>query len=439
LPGDGDASYASPLGRWPLKRTIHEKELDMRRNWLFAAALLFLPLAGCTHETTPDEAAKVMATGMLENKPQLYWETLPPSYQKDVDGLVKEFAEKMDPEIWDSGFGIAKKVVRIVKEKKEFLLESPMLPFTGMDPAVLKENWDDIAKAASILLNSDISELDKLKQLNIQEFLSTTGADLMEHATAVSKNIPEGEFISTSMKEMKNAKFTLLKMEGDTATVRMEVPGKDGTTNTDDAEMVKVEGKWILKEVADGWPESMKKAREFLAGLNTKEMQENKAPLLAKMKMIDTRLNLLLDAKTSEKFNDELSSIVMTAMMGGGGGPPSSSFGGDFGPGPEHLGVEEMPVEEGEIPEGESPKKKGFEDKTNVGDDPLFESSGAKPDSDESTGEAPSDEPESETPEEGIVNDSSTKDIEIAAEVSEDDLPARASLGESPAEETKPE
>lgn len=401
----------------------------MRRFCLLAAVLLLLPLVGCKHETTPDEAMKVMATGMLENKPQLYWETLPPSYQKDVDGLVKDFAGKMDPQIWDSGFGVAKKVVRVLKEKKEFILDSPMLPLTKIDPKVLAENWDDVVAAASILVNSDISQLDQLKQLNIQEFLSTTGADLMEHANAVTEKLPQAEGVKGTLAEVKNAKFVLVKMEGDTATVNIESPNQP----VESVEMVKVEGKWILKEVADNWQDSMKKAREFLAGLNSKEMQENKEGMLATMKMVDSQLNLLLDSKTSEDFNGKLSGIAMSMMMGGGGGGPSTSFGGDFGHGPGPLGVEDMPEEEGAAETELEPKKKGFEDKTTNGDDPLFEgSSGEKPESDDSAGETPAEEPESEAPAE-------EPEAEIPADESEKDASGEESATEAPAEGEKPE
>lgn len=363
----------------------------MRRFWLLAAGLLFLPLVGCTHETTPDEAMQVMSTGLANNKPQVAWEGLPPSYQQDVDGLVKDFSAKMDPEIWNGGFGIAKKVVRVLQEKKEYILKSPMLPLLQVDPKVLNENWDDVVKAVATVVNSDISELDKLRTLNINEFLSTTGADFMENMTALAE-VSQQENLKNSMADYKNAKFSLLESEGDSAWITVEVPGEA----PEKIQMVKVEEKWIPKDLADTWDQKITDAKKSLANIDTAQMEKNKEPLLATMNMIDKNLNLLLHAKSSEEFNGNLGTMaaMMMSMGGGGSGAPSTSFGGpspslggdvDFGASP--LG-EDVPGEESLLPNSAKPKRDPFESATES-DDPLFDAPATKPAPEESDSEAP--------------------------------------------------
>jgi hypothetical protein len=275
----------------------------------------------------------------------------------------------------------------------------------------------------------------------VNDFLSTTGADFMEHMTALAAVSDQAEF-KNSMAEYKAAKFTLVKVEGDKATINVEVPNQQ----IEPVEMVKVEGKWIPQELADVWPAKIQEAKDSLEKIDTSQMQKNKAPLMAQINMIDAQLNVLLDAKTEKSFNDQLSGLVIAAMMGGGGGgPPQTSFGGDFGPGPDALGGEDMPEEEGSTPGAESPKKKGFEDKTTNGDDPLFEKSDDGTQGDESATEAPESEssegePESKEPAESESEteaaDESEKD---AAEESEKDAPAEDSETEAPSEEEKPE
>jgi hypothetical protein len=353
----------------------------MKSFWMLAAGLLFLPLVGCTHETTPDEAAKEMATGMLENKPQLYWETLPPSYQKDVDGLVKDFANEMDAEVWDSGFDVAKKVVLILQEKKEYILANPWIAQAGVDKKVLDENWAGIVKVLSTIVNSDLNSIDKLKHLDIQEFLSTTGVDVMQQASAVSETLPQVDFVNQRVIDLKQAKFTLVKIDGNTATVRMEIPGQ--TKRPDDMQMVKVEGKWILKDVADNWAESMKKAREALAKLDTEARGKNKEKIMANIKMVDAQLNLLLDSKSSEDFNGKLTAMAMMVAMGfGNGTPPASLESEDINPsGLESNGrrdpfdgpIKGTPVEKGSLPNSTTVEA-GTSDS-----DPLFDTPASKP------------------------------------------------------------
>ena len=67
------------------------------------------------------------------------WEALPASYQKDVHGLLTEFSAKMDPQIWDNGFATAQKLVRVLEEKKEYLLKGPWLDNMPVDKTAVQQ------------------------------------------------------------------------------------------------------------------------------------------------------------------------------------------------------------------------------------------------------------------------------------------------------------
>ena len=83
---------------------------------------------GCGQtNVSPDQTVKNVAQGIVDKKPQVLWEYLPKSYQKDVTDLIHEFAGKMDKELWTKGFTIAQKATRVLQEKKEFILAHPKL------------------------------------------------------------------------------------------------------------------------------------------------------------------------------------------------------------------------------------------------------------------------------------------------------------------------
>ena len=306
----------------------------MRQIGILTLGFFLLPVFGCSQgEPTPDQALQAIAVGATENKPQVYWESLPPSYQRDVDGLVKEFAGKMDAEIWDSGFGVAQKAVKVLKEKKEYILANPFVAMAGVEPATLDKNWDSVVAALSALVNSDVSKIERLKKLDVQEFLSTTGADIMQHASSVAEAVPQAN-IKEQMANFKNAKFSVVKMDGDVATVKIDTPNLE-PGQKDEVQLVKVEGKWILKDIADNWSEKMKEARQALADFDPDQIKENKEQIMAQIKVVDTQLNLLLSSKSADDFNGKL--MAMAMMFGGGGGPPAGFDGGlspeSFSPG----------------------------------------------------------------------------------------------------------
>jgi hypothetical protein len=386
------------MGSRPRQRTIHEKELDMRRIWLFAAGLLLLPLAGCTHETTPDEAMKVMAEGLANNKPVVYWDGLPASYQKDVESLLKEFAEKMDPEIWNKGLAAANNLVQVLDEKKEYIQQNPMLE-RYVEPEVAAENWDEAVKVISIFVKSDASDLDKLKTLDVKEFLSTTGADLMEHMPALVA-ITKREWLKNIMQEYKAANFKLLTLDGDKATIEIALPNKEPEVH----EMVKIEGKWIPQEIADYWASDMEQARQQLAGLSQLQNPQAKQQLLANIQMVDSYLKLLKGAKSADEFNGQVGVIFMMLAMNGQGNsrassPPSAAFleshGLQAAPSDTALPTDDRESDENS-PAGdlstESSSERARPAEYTTDEDPLFDAPATKPVSKKSASEPAADE-----------------------------------------------
>ena len=147
------------------------------------------------------------------NQPQVLWEHLPKSYQKDVSDLIHEFAGKMDNELWTKGFTLTQKATKVLKEKKEFILANPMLSSGGVNTAKASQNWDVVISFLSTAVNSEISDLESLRALDVQEFLAGTGATLMQQATAISTLTNDDRF-NAELGKFKNLKVTVVAAEG---------------------------------------------------------------------------------------------------------------------------------------------------------------------------------------------------------------------------------
>ena len=260
---------------------------------------------------TPEAAIMALAQGFKENKPQAFWEFLPGSYQNDVNGLVHDFAERMDADLWNRTFKIVQRIVKILETKKEFILENPMLKQNErVDVEGIAANWDAMAGLLSTLVNSEVSDLDKLKEIEIGAFLAQTGGSMMDQLSALSAMTPDDR-LATFKQDLSVLKANVVKSEGDTATVKLEMAGE--LAKTKEVELVRVEGKWIHKTMADEWDASIAKARENLAKITPESLAKKKEQTLKQLDGFDQFLGKLEEAKTAEEFNMAL--MPMTAMI----------------------------------------------------------------------------------------------------------------------------
>lgn len=304
---------------------------------VFTCVASLLLLAGCggavkkkaTEEKPPakaDKAIEKVAKKLDANRPDYAWAALPPSYRKDVDGLVKEFAKSTDKEIYNTNLGMLQKVVKILETKKKLILENDQLKNAEIDTQELSKNWDAVVKLVSIPVNSELSDVEKLKKLDIENFLATTGSKFMKQMKVVSKLAPEQATTKGGAKKkmdlsamLKGCKAKVVKSEGDTATVRVEAPDVEAS----EEEFVKVEGHWIPKELADNWKQYMSDAKAKLKDLAGSKEPKNKKQYLATSKQIDGVLDMMLAAETKEDFSQAIGQgmgMLMGMMMRGMGG-----------------------------------------------------------------------------------------------------------------------
>lgn len=259
----------------------------------------------------PDQTIREITQGLAAYKPVVVWQAMPPSYQKDVKSLIADFAGKMDKELWNKGFAVAGKAVGVLKSQKELIIGQIV---ANLPPLVSKEqlsnNWDAIVNILNTIVTSEISNLDELKKANVEAWLNGTVSKLMKDIDAIAKKeVKNEDFVTTA----KSVKATVVKMEGDKATVKIEADRKPA----EEKEFVKVEGKWVPKEVADGWQKSMKDAREALAQIKTEEISKNKAQVLEMMNLAEKKLDELAKAKTPEEFQKVVGEIMKLVMSGG--------------------------------------------------------------------------------------------------------------------------
>ena len=79
------------------------KTSSMKRLLCPVVALMFMavgvPALAVDIPSTPDGTVRAVAEGLADRHPEVIWQALPPTYQKDITELTHAFAERMDPTV----------------------------------------------------------------------------------------------------------------------------------------------------------------------------------------------------------------------------------------------------------------------------------------------------------------------------------------------------
>jgi len=277
--------------------------------------VLLVLLPGCSSNeaapvaATADQAVLQVAEGLADGRPQVLWHALPESYQQDVTDLIHDFAGTMDAELWNRSFVVIQKITLVLSEKREFILDHPMLAAKIENREEAEEAWTALIGILEVVVSSDLADLDRVKTLDVERFLSDTGADLAQRFKQIEAFAPK-EAVSGSLLGLAEVQATLVSTEGDNARLRIEVPGQPSK----EEDYVRVEGKWIPAQMAVEWKQTIAAAREQLAGFSNEKMQQTKSATLMQLSMVEGALDQLLATKTVEEFHTAIGGLMGMAM-----------------------------------------------------------------------------------------------------------------------------
>jgi hypothetical protein len=277
---------------------------------------------------TPEGTVEVVAKSLADKQPGVLWNAMPASYQKDVNDLIQLFAEKMDEEVYDKSFAVLNKAIQVLNEKKDFILGHPWLKDSPVEIDGLKKNWSSVVGMWQTVTGSEIKTLRSLKSLDIGKFLSGTGAKLMSQISEAAKAAKEDK-VGEALDKLGKLEVEVVESGESTAKIRMTMPDE----KPQEEELVKVEGKWIPKEMADDWKDQIQEARK---GIEEMDIAASKTQIMAMLRSTETALDNLLSAQNQEEFNG-LAMQAIGQVTGGlmGGGMGGMVPGGGMSPPPD--------------------------------------------------------------------------------------------------------
>ncbi len=274
-------------------------------------------------EDTAEATMLHLMDGLKNGQPVVVWNSLPDSYQKDINGLVQSFGSNMDPDVWKQSIDLITTVHKLLVDKGEFIGNYPMIAEGGNSDAA-KKAIPQIAGLLKTVIDG-ASDLEALKSFDGATFMTTTGASLVGQLDAISSLSPNPTGGPSGLAALSSIKVETIESSADSATLK--ITGPDGQEKSE--EFVKVEGKWLPKEMTVSWTEQIAAAKDALAKL-PEQSGAMKGQMMMVSGMAGGMLAPLQSAETQEQFNAAMDGLTQGAMgmfMGGMGGPPADAFG----------------------------------------------------------------------------------------------------------------
>ncbi|MBS0204446.1 MAG: hypothetical protein JSS49_16200 [Planctomycetes bacterium] len=259
--------------------------------------------AGIPRIEADSAAAAVMKTLtalQVGNMAEAY-DFLPPAYQSDVDGLVHEFAERMDPEIWSRLIGTARKSVEVLKTKKDLILALDLFR-DRPEAEPYRKSWDSSVQLLETFANSDLGELPRLKQLSVKSLLpGKSGSSLPQDAIclALGANLSR-QFVGVTV--------TPIRSEGAEQVVAIRGPRDDKPT---EFTYVQHDGRWLPKSLVEQWADGIKADRDWLEKLPDR-IKVIKPQLMDALTRTDEILDQLLAASNREQFEQAAGPAILS-------------------------------------------------------------------------------------------------------------------------------
>lgn len=232
--------------------------------------------AQLTIPDSPEGTVEVVVDGLVQHHPEIVWRALPPSYQQDVADLTREFADTVDPAVFDRAVAVARKGAVVLQSKKELILGSEILEKSQVDAETVDIYWETAVHMLDALLASDVADLSTLRELDVETFLATTGSDLMDHASKLPAENEDMESFAQRVAALEQANVDLESEDGDHALVLLEVPDQDTT----ELRLIRVEDRWVPAELAAQWPHAVAEARAKIEMLSGEEAAQTRVQVL---------------------------------------------------------------------------------------------------------------------------------------------------------------
>lgn len=263
--------------------------------------------AGTHAPQTADAAVRAAIDGFSAGRPEAIWDFLPPLVQGNVNALFRECGNRMDPELWERVIAVSRKLVGVMKSKKDFILASPFLRGSeSFDPEDVATHWDDTVELLDTLVHSELSDLESLKTFEGRAFLIGSGGRMLGQLQALSEAVGRNPFGT-----LEQTQVTLVNAEETRATVRIDPPDDEPR----EVEFILMEEKWVPAEMLQLNLGLVSLKSQITAVLTPERLEEFKKRWMPDLQLLEEGLDKLQQAETGDEFNTITAQAIMPLLL----------------------------------------------------------------------------------------------------------------------------
>jgi len=260
--------------------------LAMLKKLRLASLAPLVLLIGCASDELPQTAEDTITYTLTrlhgEQDPGVVWDLLPASYQNDIRGWARRFAEGVPSGVYDKVFRVLRQAGIAIKSKGEYLISEPMVRYAmqGLRNADEDETLavlESIGNSLILLGRSEIATVDKLRNSDLGSFLHVTGSQIWMHGARAYRIT--GQELGSSLEGLD---YKTIESDDTTAKIELTLEGETWTMP-----FSRVEGLWVPTAMVEAWPKMRQQVEDFLRSLEVSEM---KAALKQTEKLLDTLL-----------------------------------------------------------------------------------------------------------------------------------------------------
>jgi hypothetical protein len=273
---------------------------------------------------SPPEAMKAVVEGLGDNRPQVLWDALPATYQKDIREVISAFCTNMDPAIYDRGFRVLGKAVQVLKEKKDYLGKSPIALSTPLLESFMGSQWNDTVGLLDAIVQSDFSTLAALKQADPGKVLASTGHQVMAGLDTLRTQMQRSPGLNQWEKMSRDLKAAQVRFEKADETHGLLKITSSTNSALKDVELTRVEGRWVPSDMASSWKGKIAEGIERMAKLSGPEFAKAKPIVSMVLGTLEGSMDSLLRASSQEEFDRKLGELaavgtLLKSLQKGGG------------------------------------------------------------------------------------------------------------------------
>lgn len=266
---------------------------------------------GASAAGSAERQIEALLAGARAGDAVVFWDWLPDSYRRDVEGLVHDFAGRVDPKVWARTMRLAARIGNVALDKEELFFASPeVVRAMAEAPAGMRPTRTAFRLVMTLVRDLGTSELatvDGLRDFDGRRFLRRSGGALLPCTFALA-----GMRGNDAMGRLESLEVRTVRQQRDAARLALHY----GEQPPEVEDYVRVEGQWLPAELAADWRGAMQRARGEIRSLPAGGDRALMARARVVLGVVEDFVRRFEDVETQDEFDAVMARLRATRERG---------------------------------------------------------------------------------------------------------------------------